>query len=107
MRYHDQILAPLYESMICELTVSPDQDLVPLHPGNVAVAIEDYSDNQNESEILIAASSGFMVENVDWINIRMQISSGLQKMRIPRVRLNYCLSWYDFNIDHPPPPILV
>jgi hypothetical protein len=28
-------------------------------------------------------------------------------MRIPRVRLNYCLSWYDFNIDHPPPPILV
>jgi hypothetical protein len=28
-------------------------------------------------------------------------------MKIAQVRLSYCMSWYDFNIDDPPEPILV
>jgi hypothetical protein len=112
---------PLYESMIGEMIVWPGftststkRDLViskfirgedsllfeiSLHPGDVAVAISDYSDYPMESEILIAASSGFMVEEVEWIEIRGS--------KIGQVRLSYCMSWYDFNIDDRPAPILV
>jgi hypothetical protein len=28
-------------------------------------------------------------------------------MNIPQVRLSYCMSWYDFNIDDRPEPILI
>jgi hypothetical protein len=121
IQQHGRLLMPLYESMIGEVIVwagftstSPDQDLVlsrfikdddsllfsiSLHPGDVAVGISDYSDYPEESEILIAASSGFMVEEVEWIEIR--------GTKIGQVRLSYCISWYDFNIDDRPAPILV
>jgi hypothetical protein len=116
-----KMLVPLYESMIGEVIVWPgftststDRDFVilqfirkeesmlfeiSLHPGDVAVAIHEYSDHENESEVLIAASSGFTVEAVEWVEIR--------GMNIPQVRLSYCMSWYDFNIDDPPEPILI
>jgi hypothetical protein len=29
------------------------------------------------------------------------------KFTIPLVKLNYCHSWYEFNIDEPPATILV
>jgi hypothetical protein len=72
---------------------------IKLHAGDIAVDIHESSVFEGESEILIAASSGFKVKSVDWIDI-----SG---MTIVRVRLSYCMSWYDFNIDDPPVPILV
>jgi TPR repeat protein len=114
-------LVPLYESMIGEVIVWPgftstsaDRDFVisrfikgpdsllfeiKLHPGDIAVKIHEYSAYQEESEILIAASSGFKVKSVDWIDI-----SG---MKIAQIRLSYFISWYNFNIDDPPAPILV
>jgi hypothetical protein len=70
-----------------------------LHPGDAAVDMRNYSDYVRESEILIAASSGFMVEAVDWVEIR--------GIRIAQVRLNYWMSWYSFNIDDQPKLILI
>jgi TPR repeat protein len=116
-----KMLAPLCESMIGEVIVWPgftststDRNLVisrfindedsllfeiSLHPGDVAVAIQDYSEHPHEAEIVIAASSGFRIDDVEWIDIR--------GCKIGQVRLSYCFSWYDFNIDDPPVPILV
>jgi hypothetical protein len=50
------------------------------HPGDVAVAIHDYSDHPEELEILIAASSGFMMDRVEWIDVH--------GYRIAQVRLD-------------------
>jgi hypothetical protein len=72
---------------------------ISLHPGGVVVAISEYSDYPVEFEILIAASSGFMVEEVEWIEIRGS--------KIGQFRLSYCMSWYDFDIDNRPAPIIV
>jgi hypothetical protein len=124
-----KMLGPLYESMIGDVIVCPaftststDRELVIsrfikgedsllfeilLHQGDVAVAISDYSDHSYESEILIAASSGFMVEDVELITISWPSESGFREITIPHVRLSYCLSWYDFNIDDPPASILI
>jgi hypothetical protein len=116
-----QLLVPLYESMVGEVIVWPsftststnrtfviekfirgeDSLLfeISLHPGDDAAAIHNFSFYRGESEILIAASSGFMVEEVSSIDIR--------GMKIAQVRLTYCMSWYDFNIDDPPVPIVI
>jgi hypothetical protein len=121
IQQHGQLLIPLYESMIGEVIVFPgftststkrefvisrfikgeDSLLfeISLHPDDVAVAIDVFSDYPSESEIMIAASSGFMVEEVDWIEI-----SG---SKIGQVRLSYCMSWYDFDIDDRPAPLFV
>jgi hypothetical protein len=124
-----KILGPLYESMVGEVIVWPgftststDRELVirqlingednllfeiQLHPGNVAVAMSDYSVSQDESEILIATSSGFIVNEVERIHIHQESECGFRELMIWQVRVSYCKSWYDFNIDHPPPPILI
>jgi hypothetical protein len=121
IQQHGRMLAPLYESMIGEVIVVPgftspstDRNLVIprfitdedsllfeilLHPGDVAAAIHDCSEYTEESEILIAASSGFMVDEVEWIEIRGS--------KIAQVRLSYCISWDDFNIDDPPAQVLI
>jgi hypothetical protein len=52
-----------------------------------------------ESEILIAASSGFMIDEVEL--------TGIDGLTIRQVPLSSWMSWYDFDIDHPPSPILV
>jgi hypothetical protein len=70
-----------------------------VHPGDAAVSIDDFSAYHGESEIFIATSSGFMVDDVEGIN--------MNGMKIAQVRLTYCLSWYNCNIDDPPAPILV
>jgi hypothetical protein len=129
IRQRGRLLVPLYESMIGEVIVwpgftstSPDRQLVisgfindedsllfeiSLHPGDAAVAICDYSEHRHESEILIAASSAFTVDDVEWIHIRQKSGSHFRELNIAQVRLSYCLSWYDLNIDEPPAPILV
>jgi hypothetical protein len=123
------MLVPLYESMIGEVIVWPgftststDRDFVistfihgedsllfeiSLHPGDAAVAITDCSDHPDESEILIAASSGFTIDDVEWIDIRRESGSGFREFKIAQVRLSYLISWYDLNIDELPAPVLV
>jgi hypothetical protein len=123
------VLVPLYESMVGDVIVWPgftstsiNRDLVisrfikgadsllfeiSLHLGDVCVAIRDSSDHAGESEILIAASSGFIVEDVEWMEIRQRSGSGFRELKIAQVRLSYCISWYDFDIDEPPVPVLV
>jgi hypothetical protein len=121
IQQHGRLLMPLYESMIGEVIVWPGftstsmkRDFViskfirgadsllfeiSLHTGDAAVSIGDFPDFPLESEILIAASSGFMVEDVEWINIR--------GTKIGQIRVSYCRSWYHFDIDDPPPAIIV
>jgi hypothetical protein len=113
-----KLFVPLYESMINRVIVWPsftststDRNVVisrlstgedsllfeiSLHPGDVAAEICDYSEHEYESEILIAASSGFRVDGIEWIDIRGS--------KIAQVRLSYCISWYDFDIDDSPAP---
>jgi hypothetical protein len=129
IRQRGKLLAPLYESMIGEVIVWPgftststNRSLVisrfitsedsllfeiSLHPGDVAVAISDYSEHPFESEILIAASSAFTVDGVEWIDIRQKSGSGFRELRIAQVRLSYAISWHDFDIDDMPEPVLV
>jgi hypothetical protein len=124
-----KILVPLYESMIGEMIVWPgftstslDRNLVisrfindddsllfeiSLHAGDSAVVMNDFSAYKDESEILIAASSSFIVEEVEFIDIHRENAIDSCESKITQVRLNYMLSWYDFNIDDPPPPIFV
>jgi hypothetical protein len=80
---------------------------ISLHVGDSAVVISDFSVYEDESEVLIAASSGFIIEEVEWIDIHRESVTGSCGFKIAQVRLNYVLSWYDFNIDDPPAPIFI
>jgi hypothetical protein len=115
--------ALLYQSMIGDVVVldgfvsaSQDKDLVissfvesdsgllfeiSLPAGAVAVSIVPFSDYPGESEILIAASSGFLVDSVDEISV-VNRETGLE-FNIPCVKLTYFLSWYDFEVNLRPP----
>jgi hypothetical protein len=121
--------ATLYESMIDEVIVwlgftstSLDRDYVInhfmkdedsilfeiiLHPGDIAACIEDYSAVASESEILIAASTGFRVEGVEYADFEKTESDDWSTVTIPVVKLSYFLSWSDFNIDDSPHTILI
>jgi hypothetical protein len=114
-------LAPLYESMIDEVIVwsgftststnrvyvihnfmkGKDSILfeIELHPGDVAICISEYSAIPSESEILIAASTGFKIEGVEYIDVELHNSDCLSVVTIPLVKLSYFLSWSDFDID--------
>jgi hypothetical protein len=76
-----------------------------LHPGDVGVPIRDYSTFESENEVLIAASSGFRVESVDFIERRERNSSSI--VLFPIVTLSYFLHWYDFDLEQPPLPVLI
>jgi hypothetical protein len=115
-------LASVYESMIGEMIVwveftkasvcrdSEIEDLINgndgilfeilLHPGAVAVRIPECS--AVNSEILIAASSGFMVEDVEYIDVPKKVSHNVTELRIPCVKLSYVMSWSDFDINERP-----
>jgi hypothetical protein len=129
IRKNGRMLMPLYESMIDDVIVLPgftststdrevvidnfidDEDsllfVISLHPGDVAVDIRNFSACETENEILIAASSGFTVENVELIPIRKESGSHVREFEIAQVQLSYFIAWSDFNIDDPPAPILV
>jgi hypothetical protein len=64
-----------------------------LHPGDVAV--------------LVAASSGFIVESVELVNVKIETTNGVKALKIPQVKLSYLISWSDFDIDERPQRILV
>jgi hypothetical protein len=118
-------LADMFESMIDKFVVLPsftstsiDRQIairnfvgtgdgilfeITLHPGDIATPIEDHSMYGYESEILIAASSVFRVIDVD----QVECTSDSPAHVIPRVRLNYEMSWSELDIDKLPPPLLV
>jgi hypothetical protein len=120
----------LYESIVGDVVVWPgftststDRDSVlnrfitdensilfeiALHPGDVAVRIDEYSDFRSEREVLIAASTGFKILSVTYADVSVQPDGGDPiSLRIPLVRLSYFLHWYDFDLDQRPSPILV
>jgi hypothetical protein len=96
-------LIPLYVSMIGEIIVwssfcgahreteimwfltGEDSILfeVTLHPGDVAACIEDCSRFGYESELLIAASSGFTVDSIEFISI--ESISDMEKMTLSKM----------------------
>jgi hypothetical protein len=123
-------LVMLYESMIESVVVwseftkaSTDCDYVlnhlirdedwilfeiELHPGDVAVEIEGYSEHESGDEVLIAPSTGFKVVSVDDTEISICGEDGSSTLlHFPTVRLSYFLHWYDFDLDQRPSPVLV
>jgi hypothetical protein len=122
-------LIPLYHSMIGEVIVWPsfaststDRDYVIerfitdedsilfeilLRPGDSAVSIQACSEFHRESEISIAASSVFIIDSIDSVNIPVREADRRDKFTIPLVKMSYYLSWYDFNIDDRPVVIRV
>jgi hypothetical protein len=85
---------------------------ITLHRGDSAVFMQEYSVFPNECEVLIAASSGFLVRSVDEITIKHTVvargSDATEVyLQIPVVRLSYFVHWTDFNIDRCPPVVIV
>jgi hypothetical protein len=126
-------LGPLYVSMIDEVIVWPsftststnrtfvidhfitDEDSIlfeiQLHPGAVAVLIQDCSAAPSESEYLIAASTGFKIHAVDSVNVEVTIpgksANNRTRLKIPEVKMSYYLSWTDFDIDERPATVII
>jgi hypothetical protein len=92
--------------VISSFVTSPDGILfeITLHPGDVAAAISEFS-SFAESEILIAACSGFVVDEVDTILVEDDDQN--QEFTVPRVQLTYFASWFDFDLDIRPPRLIL
>jgi hypothetical protein len=118
-------LLQVYESIIGRVFVWPaftststDRDLVlrhfttedegilfeiELHPGDIGASIRDYSQYQDEHEILIAPRSGFTVRSVEYLDLPRRTPDSVGRVRMPVVKLAYAQHWYDFDLDrlHP------
>jgi TPR repeat protein len=123
-------LGMLYESTIDDVIIWPeftstftdrdyvlnscitDEDCIlfeiELHPGDVAVLIEQRAEHQSGNEVLIVASTGFKVVSVDDTELSIQGEDGTSKLfHHPIVQLSYFLHWYDFDLDQRPPLVCV
>jgi hypothetical protein len=84
---------------------------ITLCAGAVATAIDRYSAIPIEHEVLIAAMSGFMVESIDYIPYSHSkhgvTTDDSVSSAIPKVKLRYWMSWFDFDIDNPPPTFIL
>jgi hypothetical protein len=60
-----------------------------LHPGDTAATIWNDAGFATEREILIAASSGFMIESVESTDIPMQIADSVTQLTIPLIKMLY------------------
>jgi hypothetical protein len=122
-------LASLYDSMIDQVVVWPgftstsknrecvirqfvrnDDGIlfkIILHSGSVAADIQSSSEFPYESEILIAASSAFRILEVTNIKFPNSSVPNSPVRVIPKVKLSYEMLWTEFNIDNPPPPLLI
>jgi hypothetical protein len=98
--------SPDRERVISSFVCGPSGILFEIYlpAGAVAVSIAEFSAHPSESEVLIAASSGFVVNSVDDISI-LDPATGLE-FTIPLVRLTYFVSWYDFDLERRPPRLL-
>jgi hypothetical protein len=81
---------------------------ITLHSGDRAADITFDSAFFVESEVLIAACSGFLVVDVARTEIEVPVSvSDSRFCLMPVVKLDYVLSWFDFDIDTPPPRVII
>jgi hypothetical protein len=84
---------------------------ITLHPGAVAPDISRDSAIRSESEVLIAAMTGFFVESVDYLSYQQKDAADEHStsidLTIPRVKLSYWWSWFDFDIDSPPMNLII
>jgi hypothetical protein len=82
-----------------------------LHPGAIATNISGYSVHPEESEVLIAAMSGFIVESVDYGSDRdeetIEGQHNTLDSRIPKVKLRSWLSWVDFDMEKQPVNVVI
>jgi hypothetical protein len=99
--------------VINEFVRSPQGILfeITLHPGAVATNISSYSAYLAESEVLIAAMSGFVVESVDYGSDQHEDTTAEQHntvdSRILRVKLGSWLSWIDCDMDKQPVNLII
>jgi hypothetical protein len=70
---------------------------ITVHPGNAVVPLCDFSGIPNESGVLIAASTGFFVDAVEYIE--HPDGSDADVSTIWLVKLSYWSSWYELIID--------
>jgi hypothetical protein len=78
-----------------------------LHPGDTAAEIGQFSDIPGESEILIAASSVYRVDAVTEIEVLTGDPVDSRSFSVTKVTLTYEISWYDFDLDAPPPHFII
>jgi hypothetical protein len=58
----------------------------------------------SESEALIAASTAFKIDGVEYIIIEFD---DFNHMTIPMVKMTYFLPWFDFDINEFPSEVLI
>jgi hypothetical protein len=84
---------------------------IELHAGDTAVWARDFSEYVSESEVLIAASSGFLVKSVSYKTVTRNRENlegdPTEDLTIPFIKLSYFLHWTDFNLDQRPAAVIV
>jgi hypothetical protein len=78
---------------------------IALPAGAVAALIAEYSDYPDEAEVMIPASTGFVVDSVEWIIVWNPETQ--ETFEVGLVRLSYFVSWRDFDIDDGPPVMIL
>jgi hypothetical protein len=71
----------------------------------VAAQISRYSRFPSELEVLIPASTVFLVDSVDRICVYGTAEG--QEITIPRVKLTLFMDWYDFDLDRSPRKLII
>jgi hypothetical protein len=77
---------------------SSKQEISPA--GDVAASIGSCSHYESGPEVLIAASSGFLVDLMDETRATKHASN--ETFTVSQVNLTYFLSWCDFDLDRIP-----
>jgi hypothetical protein len=84
---------------------------ITLHFGAIATNISNLSAIPRESEVLIAAVSGFLVESVDYVSDQEEETTEGQlstlDFKIPTVKLTHWLSWVDFDMNKQPADLII
>jgi hypothetical protein len=88
------------ETVISSFVGGPDGLLfeISLHAGDVAALLAG-------GEILIGAWSGFIIDSVDKVSV-VDSQTG-DEFIFPRIHLTYFTSWHEFDLDAPPPRLIV
>jgi hypothetical protein len=79
-----------------------------LHPGDCAAVIDEYSEHPSECKILIAASSVFIIDEVEYIDIDVSVNDQTSggRLTLPLVKLSCSGSWSEFDIEKRPTTVV-
>jgi hypothetical protein len=80
---------------------------IELHEGDAAADIAHDSDYSREREVLIAASTGFLVVGVGEKTFIRRKRDVVAEFTVRVVKLKYFMHWYDLDIETLPPVLLV